>query len=237
MGIITFNNIDSSFYDIQVESPPEYIMPERDYEVIHIPGRSGDIVIDKKSYKNVPRKYKIAVGSYTEAYDTQVQGISEWLHSASGYARLEDTYDPDVYRMAMYSEENEISNILNQAGRTTITFNCKPQRFLKAGEDVIKITAPGTIQNKTYQTALPIIDVKGTGAGVLTINGNPITIKSIAGNITINSEIKDIYSYTINSNDQVTLSKGFPILTPGDNTIEFSGGITSVEVIPKWWIV
>ena len=237
MGVITFNNIDSSFYNIQVESPPSYIMPERDYEVIHIPGRSGDIVIAKKSYKNVPRPYRIAVGSHTESYDTQVQGISEWLHSASGYARLEDTYEPDVYRMAMYTEENEISNIYNQAGRTTITFNCKPQRFLKAGDDVIKITASGTIQNKTYQTALPIIDVKGAGEGILTINGNPIEISSIAGNITINSEIQDVYSHTINSNDKVIFSKGFPVLTPGNNTIAFSGGITSVEVTPKWWIV
>lgn len=237
MGVITFNNIESDTYGIQVEIPPSYTMPERDYEVIHIPGRSGDIVIDKKSYKNVPRIYRIAVGSHTESYDTQVQRISEWLHSASGYARLEDTYDPDVYRMAMYSEENEISNIYNQAGRTTITFNCKPQRFLKDGDYVIKITASRTIQNKTYQTALPIIDVKGTGEGILTINGNPIEISSIAGNITINSEIQDVYSHTINSNDKVIFSKGFPILTPGGNTIEFSGGITSVEVTPKWWIV
>ena len=237
MGIITFNGITSSTYDIQVETPPEYIMPERDYDVIHIPGRNGDIIVDKKSYTNVPRKYNIAVGSHTEAYSEMVNKISEWLHSANGYARLEDTYEPDYYRLAMYSEENEISNIYHQAGRTAITFNCKPQRFLKSGDTKLVRTTAGSIVNPTVQTALPIIEVKGTGSGVLTINGNTITISTIGGSITINSEIQDAYAGSINRNNHIILSAGFPVLNPGSNAISFSGGITSVEVTPRWWTV
>jgi phage-related protein len=38
-----------------------------------------------------------------------------------------------------------------------------------------------------------------------------------------------------NRNSTITLNNGFPKLVPGENNISFSGGITSVEVIPKWW--
>ena len=52
---------------------------------------------------------------------------------------------------------------------------------------------------------------------------------------TIDSELQDAYKGTTNCNSLVTLSNGFPKLIKGENEISFSGGITSVEVIPKWW--
>ena len=51
MGVIVFNGIPSTEYQIHVEKPPVYAMPERDYSVVHIPGRNGDIVVDSGSYR------------------------------------------------------------------------------------------------------------------------------------------------------------------------------------------
>jgi hypothetical protein len=53
--------------------------------------------------------------------------VSAWLHSTSDYARLEDTFEPDIYRLAYYTEETEIENALTEYGRTTILFNCRPR--------------------------------------------------------------------------------------------------------------
>jgi len=235
MGVVIFNNISSKDYDIQVEKMPDYEIPERDYDIIHVPGRNGDILIDKGSYKNVTRTYLLSVGSLVKDFTSMANSISEWLQSASGYARLEDSYEPEYYRLAMYQNSGVIENILGSAGRTTIAFNCKPQRFLKSGDQSNVFSDDGKIHNYTQFKSLPIITVKGTGSGSIRIGEYTVLISSIDSFVVINSEVQDAYSGTINKNSTITLNNGFPKLSPGDNEISFSGGITSVEVIPKWW--
>lgn len=235
MGVITFNGIASDKLGIQVEHPPGYETPKKDYEIVHVPGRNGDVYIDKGSYQNISRTYDIAVGSVGGDFTTLANKISEWLYAPIGYARLEDTYEPDYYRLASYSDTMDVKNILKQAGRVTISFDCKPQRFLKSGEQTIKLTAKGTLTNPTKFDALPTITVKGSGKGVLQIGNYTITISEINSSITIDCELQDAYNGTANRNSSVTLNNGFPKLIPGSNAISFSGGITSVEVIPKWW--
>jgi len=233
MGCVTFNGIQSQDLHIQVEAPPEYETPERDYDVQHVPGRNGDIVQDNGSYKNVDRPYKIAIGSFDETYTVMANRISKWLHAKSGYGRLEDSYEPDYYRLGMYLESGSIENLFEHAGRTTIKFNCKPQRFLKSGEVTQILTT-----NPTDFVALPIITVKGTGNGVLHVGASIVTITNIINYITLNCEIGDAYNGLINLNSYIVLSnKEFPKLVPGDNAISFSGGITSVEVTPNWWTI
>ena len=41
MGVIIYNGVSSEEFAIQVEHPPGYETPEKDYEVTHIPGRNG----------------------------------------------------------------------------------------------------------------------------------------------------------------------------------------------------
>lgn len=77
--------------------------------------------------------------------------------------------------------------------------------------------------------------VNGSGKGNLRIGDYVITISNISSYLTIDSELQDAYKGTTNCNSLVTLSNGFPKLIKGENEISFSGGITSVEVIPKWW--
>lgn len=235
MGIVIFNGVSSQDYGIQVEHPPEYQTPARDYEVIHIPGRNGDLVIDSGSYQNVNRSYQIAIGSMEKDFTSMANAIAEWLHSVSGYARLEDSYEPEYYRMAMFQNEVAIENIMQHAGRTTIDFNCKPQRFLKSGEDAVRLSANTVLRNPTGFCSLPTITVYGSGRGVIGIGEYTVTISDINESIVLNSEIQDAYKGTSNRNLDIILSNGFPELVPGENNITWTGGVTYVEVVPKWW--
>ena len=241
MGVIIFNGIPSTNYGIHVETPPVYATPERDYEVVHIPGRNGDLVIDNGSYKNVTRKYSISVGEIDGNFTTLAAGVSEWLHSASGYARLEDSYESDYFRLAYYVADAEMENLFHQAGKMSIEFNCKPARFLKAGERAVPFTADGSISNPTFQKSFPKLTVVVSGSGTLTIGDQTITISGLTNStrMVIDSELQDIYEEgsLTNLNSKVSFSDGFPLLSPGVNTITFTGSITSVEVIPRWWIL
>lgn len=235
MGIVIFNGVSSQDYGIQVEHPPEYQIPARDYEVIHIPGRNGDLVIDNGSYQNVSRSYQIAIGDERKYFTDMANVVAEWLNSASGYARLEDSYEPEYYRMAMFQSEVSIENIMQHAGRTTVDFNCKPQRFLKSGEDPLRLSANTILRNPTGFCSLPQITIYGSGRGVLNVNGFTITISNVNGSIVLDSEIQDAYKGGVNRNADIILSNRFPELVSGENSITWSGGITYVEVIPRWW--
>lgn len=255
MGIIVFNGLSSADYGIKVWQPPTYVIPERDYEVIHVPGRNGDLLLDKDSYKNTTRSYVVSFGkSDRNDFTLLANSLSEWLHSCSGYARLEDSYEPDYYRIAAYRETNNITNVYHQAGQATIKFECKPQRFLKSGDRIIKFlkqTTPrpprprqthGYLDNPTFFESRPIIKVYGSGNGNIKIGQYTVEIESINNYIIIDSEALDTYSFdekgnVINCNSNITLNGNFPRLKKGRNEIIFSGGITALEVQPKWWTI
>ena len=235
MGIVTFNGVSSKDLGIQVEHPPGYQTPVKDYDKIHVPGKNGDVVVYKGSYQNVNRTYDIAIGDTERSFTEMANSISEWLNSTDGYTRLEDSYEPEYYRLAIYEESPTITNIFQHGGRATVNFNCKPQRFLKSGDHKIITSVNTSLKNPTKFSSLPIITVKGSGNAELQVGTYHVSISDVGGYITIDSEIQDCYAGTLNKNPYVTLVNGYPKLAPGINEISFSGGITEVEVIPKWW--
>ena len=234
MGVIIFNNKSSADCRIQVAHPPGYAYPERDYTITHIPGRNGDIIQDNGCYKNVERTYEVSFDVPNEDFATYANAVSAWLHSTTGYARLEDSYEPNYYRMATYQESNIFENLYNQAGTATIVFECKPQRFLKTGDNTITIRNSLTIMNPTGFEAYPLFKVTGT-SGVLTVNGNSITFSSIDDFIMLDCELQDAYKENINKNS--TISGTFPVLKTGSNAISWTGDISSVTMKPRWWTI
>ncbi len=241
MGVIIFNGKSSSDFHIQVEHPPGCTFPEKDYEAQHVIGRNGDVLVTGKeeSFKNREWTYDIAIGSYERSFEELMNELSAWLFSSSGYSVLEDSYSPDTYRLAFYAGSTEMENLLDHMGRGQLVFNAMPQKFLKSGKDPIAITNDFSLRNPTDKIARPIITVKGTGAGTLIVGDSTIEISDIKDNLIINSDIEDIYDETItNRNGDVTLpNRRYPKLYPGLNKFSYSGGITSAEVIPKWWTI
>lgn len=235
MGVITFNGVPSTDANIEVEHQPDYPIAERDFELVHVPGRNGDFLIDSGSYKNVNLEYDIAFIDKDLDFFQGAHKVSKWLHSAPGYARLEDTYDPLYYRLALYKENLRITDILGKAGRATITFNAKPQRFLKSGDTAVTVASGSSITNLLDKPSRPIITVRGSGDGELDIGDQHFTFTGISGYITVDSEVEDCYKNYVTVSNAVEMSSGYPVLKVGSTGVTFSGGITSVEIVPKWW--
>ena len=94
--------------------------------------KNGDIVIDKNSYNNVVREYNIASVFCSAAnFIPKVRELVDWLTSANGYARLEDSYEPDYFRLAMFRSGGQLPNFYDQATAFSLKFECKPQRFFE----------------------------------------------------------------------------------------------------------
>ena len=234
MGIVIFNGISSQDLHIQVQTEPDYDFPEKDYEVTHVPGRNGDIVIDQGSWQNVSRKYNLAMDAVKISYTEVASKLVQWLHSASGYARLEDSYEPDFYRMAMYKDSGSISNIYNKAGQIEVEFTCKPQRYFKSGEVADIFTTSTEYRNPTDFPAKPLIKIHGSGSGTVGIGMYTVTINDILDGMIVDSEQQDTYKDQTNCNSRVSIAE-YPKLASGNNAISISGGVTSIEIIPRWW--
>lgn len=237
MGLILFNGVPSQDYGIQVEHLPGYVTPERDYEIVHVPGRNGDVVVDKGSFKNVTRKYEVSLGSDDGTFVKLANDLSNWLYGVSGYSRLEDSYEPDFYRKAIYVDSTEITNIYGKAARAVITFECKPQRFLKSGEIKQKIINGSVLNNPTKYDAKPLIYISGSGTVKLSIGDYEITIsKSGQWTMTIDCDLEDAYNGTTNMNPYLKLNNGvFPKIKMGENRVSYVGTVTSLEIAPNWW--
>lgn len=238
MGVITFNGKTSTSIGLQVEVPPDYEIPERIYEVTPVPGRNGDVAMDTGAYRNVVREYQIAIGEESKDFISLATKLGAWLFPAQGYLRLEDTYEPDVFKLARFIGNNKITNILQKAGRATISFERMPQRFLKSGDVDVTVINTKKFDNPSQNEAKPLIKVYGSGSGTISFGDQTIGISDIPGDLYIDSELEECYrSGAINHNDKVTLNKGFPIFKPGSTTVTYNGGITKLEIKPRWWII
>ena len=237
MGVIFFNGVSSEELGIVVEHPPNYEIAKRRYETIQVPGRNSDIIIDNNCFDNVDRTYDIAIGQEGGDFTVFASRMADWLSSGSGYCRLEDTYEPEYYKMAVMSDPGEVINILQQAGRTTVTFNRRPERFLKMGERFVDVYNGSILTNPTKYVAKPIIELSGSGDGSLTVGRRTIEIRNLVDGFIIDSELQEAYSDGINQNDNVIATNGLPILDAGENVISYSGGIKSVKISPRWWTI
>lgn len=253
MGVVIFNGTSSETLGLIVQFIPPYEFPEREYQAVNIPGRNGDLVLDKGSYRNVERTYSFAkIFQNGEKFHEQATKIVAWLSSAKGYARLEDTYEldenghPKYYRMAYFNNPGALSNFYDVATVLDVTFVCKPERWLTKGEDFVTKTSGQSITNPTDYDANPIItmDITNSNQATVTIGTKEITIGPFTGatsqnpiSITIDCENKECYSGNTLYNSKLTLTNGtFPVL-PGNETttITFSNNVTNFKIQPRWW--
>lgn len=173
---IIFGGIDSADFGIYIGGEGTFNAPERDVEMISIPGRDGAFALDKGRFENIEVKYTVINQEPDLAtFSANLEGFRNAICSQRGYQRLEDTFHPDEYRMAVFADKFEVKPIeYNTASKFDIVFDCQPQRFLKDGETAISVSDGDTLDNPTPFEAHPLIMTEGFG--VLDIDGAKIEI-------------------------------------------------------------
>lgn len=229
--MIYFDGFSSEDLGVFVEYYPQHIIPARKYEKLSVPGRNGDLLFTQDAYENTEREYQIYISAKGRKLNNAIQAVSEWLMKP-GYRRLEDSYDPEVYRMAYFVGGLSVENYFNEFGKATIVFDCMPQRWLKSGERTIQVVKNKNITNPTKFPAKPLIKVYGSGSGTLTITGSStISLSNISEYIVLDSESMNAYKGLYNKNSDMTGT--FPELE-GTFRFTWTGGITGVDLTPRW---
>lgn len=162
---ITFGGVNSADFGIYISGEGVFNAPKRDVEMISIPGRNGEIALDKGRYENIEVTYPAF--NYEADYSDFAQNLADFRNaicSQVGYQRLTDTFHPDEYRMATYIDGLEIKPIkYNTASEFEITFNCKPQRWLTSGETPVVVTSGDELTNPTLYESSPLLEIAGYG--------------------------------------------------------------------------
>lgn len=228
------DGVDARSVGIHIQEPLTFSEAVPIVEIETIQGKNGDLVYYAGSYEN--RSGVASCFCLQKDVEKAISAASRFLMGKKGYRRLETSDDPDHYWMARVENSPQIAMRVRRLAPFEIGFDCKPQRFLKSGEEYLAIDVSGqTIENLYMFDALPLIKLTGTGSGTLKVNETVVEIKSMDGLLFLDSDTQNAYNI-INANENRNIKAlVFPVLRGGENVVEFSGGIKSVEIMPRWW--
>lgn len=218
MNSIVFGGVNSADYGIYISDEGVFNAPKRAVEIVTVPGRNGDIVIDQGHWENIKVTYPAF--NHEDDLDTFAARLSEFrnaLASQVGYQRLTDSFHPDEYRMALFVDGFDVDPVkYTTVGKFNLEFNCKPQRWLTSGEVAVSVESGDTLTNPTQYESSPLLAV--TGSGMISFNGFDVQLldqdmgylrvadtKSITSTARIVRTRVDIDSNLFNSGDVITI--------------------------------
>jgi phage-related protein len=233
------DGIDARTIGIFLQKPIEFSAPVPIVEKVSVPGRNGNLVYETGAYENRTAK-AVCYCIDTDEVEMKIRAANKFLFSKSGYRRLETSDDPYHFWLARVSSGARLEQRMGRLAPFEISFDCKPQRFLKSGEVEISFSNSemeegAYIYNQTGFNAKPIIEVSNSGAGILEVGNYTVEIGDSAGSpVYLDCESQNAYAGYRNLNMHIK-SLEFPVLVPGENTISVSGLLGAVTVIPRWW--
>ena len=243
LNSFTFNGVNSRDFGVYISGSGRLTVPEKAYDFAEIPGRNGDLIVNRAArVMNDEITYPAFicptdVSGVIKSYPEMVSRLRAWLLSVKGYAKLTDTYDSDHYRMAAFAGTIEFDSLDNlQAGKFEIPFNCKPQRYHDDNEGAFSLAVGGTktIAVTGYLFSEPLIAVTGTGA--FTVGGKTITVavNDLTAPIYIDGRLQDCYDANgVNANRFVSFSDyEFPTIQNG--TVVDAGAV-ALAIKPRWY--
>ena len=244
-----YNGRRSDSMELLIAEKSIYGAPQRDIELVHVPGRDGDVLIDHGGWNNVDVSYTVQFVGLPDKAST----LRQWLQ-ATGYHVLRDSYQPGYFRYGVFTSLMNPEEIARKAGRLQLIFSCKPflyKAYTNAStQDKITLNASNgsitsatgatvsggaaTITNPEAYASQPFIKITaGSGSVSLYIGSKQYSFSGISSNIEVDSELMSAFQGSTLCNDKI-LFTSFPVLEPGNNTIAVSDGITKVEIIPRW---
>lgn len=227
-----YDGIDSRDFGIWLASANCFDAPTRDVETVSIPGKNGTLTIDNGRFINTDLLYRAYIPRYM---GIGIEEIKNRFMKISAYRRLEDTFRPDVFRMARFIDGFSVDGSDRKGAVFGLKFNCMPQLWLKVGEEEQELRNGDRLYNPCQFDAKPLIRVYGE-TGILYVGNRICYLNRIDDYIDIDSELLSAYKGTINCNGNIKIEK-FPVLSPGETGITWDGNIDRAIIKPRWWSV
>lgn len=223
------DGIDSRTYGIYLQTPPDILSAEPDLEFIDIPGRDGSLLLDHGGYHDNETEL--------QCYVQDVGNIGAAYGFMSGSHKFIFSTNPNrAYYGAFFGTAQSARMVRNlQAQEITAPVRFKPFRYFEPAPDRIQIyTSPGSINNPGSAESAPIITIVGSGNFTLTIGQYVLDFSDVDGGIIVDCDKNRLFN-----TDGITRAlehdiDEFPRLKPGINYVQWTGGIQSITIDPRW---
>ena len=142
MDTFTFNGKSSASYNIYVIGTNDAELPEYDYNSEVIEGRTRDVHIRNNRFKNKNVVYHCYCTQNAAENVTKFLGI---IMADNIYGRLENTINPEYYRIGTYAGGTK-QQFYGSSNVSTfdLIFDCDPRKFLKGNvSNVSEYTGDG----------------------------------------------------------------------------------------------
>ena len=235
LGLFVYGGESSADYGMVVSEAPAFERSSRKQTIYTVPGRNGSVIFQEDAWEDVPRNYKVWIAKDMQRLPTKIDAFEAFLNSMKGYQRLEDSFEPDVFRLAYYSGGDDFSNVLMAYGEATLNFMCRAERFYKSAENPVEVVNSTKLMNPTRFTSKPLIHIEGSGTVNVQIGGNTI-VANVTDYINIDCETMNAYRLAA-ENKNSEISGTFPVIKPGENTVGISGSTTLVTVVPRYFTI
>lgn len=219
-----------------IASPPNIIRPARKMNVTPIAGSNREVVEMEDAWDSYDQTYTLFVGDGTDnSIQPIINEVARTLYK-NGWQTLVDDYEPDVFRMAYYQGPFDVENRFTRAGKFNVSFRCRPERFLISGNVSAGVNNNGNVFNPTAYSSKPLIHIEGQGNGTLTVAGVTMSFTGIVDYLNLDCERMDCYRLPSENRNNLMTGE-YPVLKPGDNIVIFTGGIESVAITPRWFVI
>ncbi|MEY8281601.1 hypothetical protein AAK917_10105 [Oscillospiraceae bacterium 52-8] len=232
INYFVFGGCRSLDYGLQLNKVDTLSAPAREVEVKNIPGRSGELLIDKERFGPQVVTYEAFFKCARGERAAYARRIKSWLLGTPGYRELADTYDRQYYRLARYSGALDIEAVGRRFGKLNLTFSCQPFRLRQDGRALRELPLESTVYNPEDWPSKPYFKLYGDGEIRLAVGGRVWQFSGVSGYIEVDSDIMETHKDLLPQNSKKT-GDSYPELTPGWNLVKTTGA-TKIEMIPRW---
>ena len=196
-------------------------------------GSDEDGVFSDDSYEDVPYTlvaYKFPMSRSVDFYDTPLYA---WIQSAKilEISRYADYY----FKIRTIDSIQPVTRSDGMRIDYKINMTLSPFRYLTHNEE-FALPQDGIVANPGTRYSKPVIRFTANGGGVITTNGEELTIANESGLITVDSNRMLIYKTVGEQNTSImekTVGK-LPMFGAGDNAVQVSSSISGITITGNW---
>jgi len=220
--------------NLRVLNDVTFTSPTRDVNVIQVPGRDGDLIMDNGRFESVIRSIPCRLEAPKgENVEQLISQINNWLIDDGGFHEFRWDNDPEFKYLARVESDVVSRRVLSKFGRVVIDFHLHPVKYLESSLEARQVTNGTNVANQFEIDAKPIIRIVGEGNITLNIGGQPLVLRGISQGCMIDSETQTITSLDGSVTLFDRMYSPFPVLRPGNNQVTFTGSVNQVFITPR----
>ena len=220
---------DSRDCGVYLRSAPPIVSAEPDFEFVSVPGRAGTLTIDHGGFKD----NDITL----ECYIRDIGNIGEAYELLSGQRKIVFSTDlAHSYKGTFYGQSQADRVVRGMsAWEFAVPVRMKPFRYYEPSPAIVTINSSGEyINNPASAPSAPRITIHGGGNIDIMIGQYAMEFDNVDGGVIIDSERMRLLNLDGVTNALEHDIDKFPLLVPGENFIQWTGNVTSIEIEPRW---